>query len=394
MLKILADENLPFAKEAFGSLGEVRLLPGRAITREVLLDVEVLLVRSITTVNDALLRGTPVRFVGTATIGFDHLDREYLAASNIAFASAIGSNANSVAEYVIAALLHWAVSHNLELAGKSLGVVGAGNVGSRVIPKARALGLNVLVNDPPLARKFRNAREAPPFEFLPLSDLGQADFITLHTPLTSTGPEPTYHLFNEARLSAMKRGSVLLNTARGAVVDNLALKKALQANHLAGAILDVWENEPHLDLELLRGVHLATPHIAGYSFEGKLQGTRQIYEALCAFLKAAPAWDATRHLPAPARHLIKIAASTRSNLEILHEAVCHAYDIAADDRALRAGFYRDDWTAVQRGRHFDQLRRAYPIRREFGSYTLSCDPGQAPLAETLRELGFQIAAFS
>ena len=394
MLNILADENIPFAREAFGTLGEVRLLPGRAITRETLREVQVLLVRSITTVNAALLQGTPVRFVGTATIGFDHIAREDLQASNISFASAIGSNANSVAEYVVAALLHWAVAHNATLAGKTLGVVGAGHVGRRVIPKARALGMAVLVNDPPLARYFRTAAGAPEFEFLPLSELMQADFITLHTPLTLHGPDATHHLFDETRLRAMRRDGVLLNTARGPVVDNAALKKILQTPDLAGAILDVWENEPLPDPELLRRAHLATPHIAGYSFDGKVQGTWQIYEALCRFLRVAPSWEAAPYLPAPSQPVIMMGGMKGSTHEILHQVVRRAYDLAADDSALRAGWERREGNEAQRGQHFDHLRRVYPTRREFGNYTVQFDQEQAPLAETLRALGFQTAPAS
>jgi erythronate-4-phosphate dehydrogenase len=392
VLQILADENIPFARAAFGTLGNVEVMPGRAITREALRGVEVLLVRSITPVNANLLHGTSVRFLGTATIGVDHVDLDYLQANNIAFASAIGSNANSVAEYVVAALLHWAVSRNTGLREKTLGVVGAGHVGSRVIEKARALGLRVLVNDPPLAREFQTAHRTPPFEFLTLDDLMPADFVTLHTPLTRQGTDPTYHLFDEKRLRAMKRGSVLINTARGPVAGNQSLKKALQAQHLSGVILDVWENEPNPDLELLRDAHLATPHIAGYSFDGKLQGTLQIYAALCRFLGVSPSWDATSCLPVLAQPIIEAGSMGGSTAEALHEIVRQAYNPDGDDRALREGFCRSDWTEEQRGRHFDQLRRTYPIRREFGNYKVRLKSNQIHLAACLQALGFQIYA--
>ena len=388
-MKILADENIPFAAEAFATVGEVVLRAGRAIAREDLHDAEVLLVRSITPVNADLLQGTPVRFVGTATIGVDHVDLDYLQNSGIAFASAIGCNANSVAEYLIAALLHWASHQHIELAGKTLGVVGAGHVGSRVIHKARALGLRVMVNDPPLARKFRAEGNIPPFEFLPLPEILQADFVTLHTPLTCDGSNPTFHLFDAARLRAMKPAAVLINTARGPVVDNDALNQALQEQRLAGAILDVWENEPQPDAELLARTHLATPHVAGYSFDGKVQGTRQIYEALCRFLTILPAWDAAAHLPPPAQPMIRAGNSYSNDLEVLQQIVRQAYDIAADDQALRAGFDRVDWTASERSRHFDQLRRGYPMRREFGNYTVALRENQFHIAPFLREWGFK-----
>lgn len=389
-LKILADENIPFAAETFGALGEVKFLPGRAITRAALSDCEALLVRSVTPVNAVLLEGTPVRFVGTATIGVDHVDLGYLQARGLAFASAAGCNANSVAEYVAAALLHWAVKSKTDLQGRTLGIVGAGNVGSRVLQKAGALGLQVLVNDPPLARKFQNEQTPPPFAFLPLDQLMQADFISLHTPLTRTGEDATHHLFDEARLAAMKPGSVLINSARGAVVDNQALKKMLHSGRMAGAILDVWENEPHPDLELLRRTHLATPHIAGYSLDGKVQGTRLIYEALCRFLGVTPCWPpADAVLPVVKKPVIEIDEPGGSVEETLHEIVRQAYDIAADDDELRTGFQRAE-NEEQRGRCFEQLRRAYPVRREFGNYTVALGARTCHLAAPLQQLGFQI----
>jgi len=392
VLKIIADENIPFAVAAFGALGEVRLLPGRTLAQEDLRDADILLVRSITNVNADLLRGTPVRFVGTATIGVDHIDGEYLKTNGIAFASAIGSNANSVAEYVTAALLHLAAVRGLALAGKILGVLGAGHVGSRVIQKARALGMQVLVCDPPLARNFQAAQTSPPFEFFSLAEIMHADFITLHTPLTAAGTDRTHHLFDEKCLRALQRGSVLINTARGAVVDNLALKKVLQAGALAAAVLDVWENEPHPDSGLLSLTTIATPHIAGYSFDGKVQGTQQIYAALCRFLKVHPSWNAAAALPAPAQPAIQINETFNSEAEVLHKIVRQAYDIGADDRALSSGFEPNASTKAQPECHFDQLRRTYPVRREFGNYSVILKKAKSGLAKKLRGLGFQTAS--
>jgi erythronate-4-phosphate dehydrogenase len=300
MHKIIADENIPCAREAFSHLGEVRLLPGRAITRESLLDADLLLVRSITPVNAKLLQNTAVRFVGTATIGTDHVDTAYLERQNIAFASATGSNANSVAEYVVAALVHRAIKHGLSLASLTLGVVGVGHVGSRVEKMATALGMRVRLNDPPLARQTHDP------QYLPLDALMEADVITLHTPLAREGEDATFHLFDATRLQAMKCGSMLINTSRGAVVDNAALKTALQSGHLAAAILDVWENEPDIDVELLRLVEIGTPHIAGYSLDGKLNGTHQIYLAACEFIGVAPQWRLESALPPVRQPLIAL----------------------------------------------------------------------------------------
>ncbi len=380
MHKIIADENIPGAREAFSHLGEVRLLPGRAITRETLLDTNILLVRSITSVNTKLLQNTAVHFVGTATIGTDHVDTAYLEQQGIAFASAAGSNANSVAEYVVAALVHHAITSGLSLAQLILGIVGVGHIGSRVEKMAAALGMRVLLNDPPLARQTYDPK------YLPLAALMEADVITLHTPLTHAGEDATFHLFDAARLHAMKRGSVLINTSRGAVVDNAALKSALQSGHLAAAILDVWENEPDIDVELLRLVEIGTPHIAGYSLDGKLNGTYQIYLAACEFLGVAPQWRLETALPSVSQPLISLPSVSRRSEEILQSAVQYAYDIAADDRRLRACL---NLLPEERGRHFDRLRRDYPVRREFHNYLVNSSGNEPAFMKQLKALGFR-----
>ncbi|MCI0698840.1 4-phosphoerythronate dehydrogenase PdxB [candidate division KSB1 bacterium] len=380
MHKIIADENIPCVREAFSRLGEVRLLPGRAITRETLLDANILLVRSITPVNAKLLQNTAIRFVATATIGTDHVDIEYLEQQGIVFASAAGSNANSVAEYVVAALVHHAVTYGLSLAQLTLGVVGVGHIGSRVEKMATALGMRVLLNDPPLARQTRDPK------YLPLDALMQADVITLHTPLTHEGEDATFHLFDAERLHAMKRGSMLINTSRGPVVDNAALKAALQSGHLAAAILDVWENEPEIDVELLRLVEIGTPHIAGYSLDGKLNGTHQIYLAACEFLGVTPQWQLETALPPVSQPLISLSLAGRKREEILQSAIQPAYDIAADDRRLRACL---NLPPEERGRYFDRLRRDYPVRREFHNYLVELSGNEPAFIKQLKALGFR-----
>ncbi len=380
MHKIIADENIPGVSEAFSHLGEICLLPGRAITRETLLDANFLLVRSITPVNAKLLQNTAVRFVGTATIGTDHVDTAFLDQQNITFVSAAGSNADSVAEYVVAALVHHAVTYGLALAPLTLGVVGVGHIGSRVARMAAALGMRVLLNDPPLARQTHDP------QYLPLDALMEADMITLHTPLTHEGEDATVHLFDAARLRAMKRGSMLINTSRGAVVDNAALKAALQSGHLSAAILDVWEHEPDIDSELLRLIEIGTPHIAGYSLDGKLNGTWQIYLAACEFLGVAPQWQLATALPAVGQPLILLPSAGRRSEEILQSVIPHAYDIAADDRRLRAGL---NMRAEERGRYFDGLRRDYPVRRGFHNYLVNLSGNEPASARLLKALGFR-----
>lgn len=389
MLKIVADKNIPFVQSAFATLGEVRLMPGRDITPAALRDADMLLVRSITAVNAALLSDTPVKFVATATIGMDHLDCDYLNQQKITYASAAGCNANAVAEYLCAALLFCAVQRNLTLENLTIGIVGVGNVGSKVAAKAAALGLRVLLNDPPRARRLTGAeREQSPF--LPLPELLQADLITLHTPLTHSGPDATFHLFDENTLRRMKPGSLFINTARGAVVDNAALKAVLRDKHLSPAILDVWENEPQIDAELLQHVMLATPHIAGYSFEGKLRATQMIYEAACRFLKVKPAWDATPYLPPILQPTILLDKNISNSNRRLNEAIRHTYDIAADDHLLRQGFAAPHANADARGRWFDRLRHEYAYRREFSNYIINNLRKGEPAAAVLRGIGFNV----
>ncbi|HEX9951608.1 MAG TPA: 4-phosphoerythronate dehydrogenase, partial [Rubricoccaceae bacterium] len=279
-LRIVCDANIPAAEDAFGRLGTVRLLPGHGITRAALQDADVLLVRSVTRVDASLLEGTPVRFVGTATAGVDHVDTEALARLGVAFASAPGSNATSVVEYVLASLLEVAVSDGVELPGKVLGVVGAGAVGGRLVPRARALGMEVLVCDPPRADAGHTDHD-----YRPLGDvLAEADIVTLHTPLTAPGesPWPTRAMIGAEALAAMRTGAVLVNAARGAIVDGDALLAA--RSRLSAIVLDCWPGEPAPAPALVAAADLATPHIAGYSAEGKLNGTVMVDAALRSWL--------------------------------------------------------------------------------------------------------------
>ncbi len=261
-MKIIADENIPFVAECFSSIGEVEVVPGREITPGVVADADVLLVRSITPVSADLLAPSKVRFVGTATIGFDHIDIEYLSQNKIGFASAPGSNANSAAEYVIAAMLNIGKRHSIDLEGKSIGIIGVGNVGGRVAKKASALGMKLLLNDPPLHRQTG----AP--KYLSIEKLFDCDFVTLHTPLTFEGEDKTFHLADDKFFKSLKKGCIFINASRGGVVDSSALKAAIEESRLNATVLDVWENEPDIDVELLEMVDIGTPHIAGYSLDG------------------------------------------------------------------------------------------------------------------------------
>ena len=379
-MKIVADENIPFVKEAFSGLGEVTTVEGRRITHSALAGAEMLLVRSVTKVGAPLLEGTKVRFVGTATIGADHVDLAYLRKRGIAFAAAPGSNATSVAEYVTAALLVLARRGGYRLARKSIGIVGVGNVGSRVEAMARALGMKVLLNDPPLARKTGNPK------YLPLARLFKADFLTIHTPLTMEGPDATYQMVNEDFVARMKEGAVLINTARGAIAEGRALKRALDGDHLAEVVLDVWENEPNPDASLIERTAIATPHIAGYGYDGKVRGMEMIYRAACKHLKAKPRWRMADVLPPPPYPQLLLKARARNDEDVIRDAVLTVCDVEADDAAMRKIL---QLPAEDRPAHFDKLRRDYPVRREFHNTRVSIQGSRAALARALKGIGFR-----
>lgn len=373
-MKIIADANIPFVREAFGALGEIVLAPGRRIDATLVREADLLLVRSVTPVNAPLLDGSRVRFVATATIGTDHVDQNHLSSKGIRFASAAGSNANSVAEYLVAGLLELASRHKFRLRDKTLGIVGVGNVGSRVVRFAEALGLRVLQNDPP-----RQRTENLP-HFAPLNELiAEADIITTHVPLTREGPDATFHLFDKERLAALEaRRPFLINTARGAVVDNKALLKAIDGEWVRGVVLDVWENEPNILPELLDVADVGTPHIAGYSFDGKVNGTRMIYEAACKFFGIQPTWKPS--LPPPEVPLIELTVSSgEDDDEVLRRVVQRVYDITADDTALRTNL-----------RAFDELRAEYPVRREFFNTRLTLRGADDELRSKFAALGFKL----
>ena len=378
-MKIIADENIPYVKEAFSTLGEVSLLPGRKMDGASVSDADVLLVRSVTEVNEALLEGSRIGFVGTATIGTDHIDQSFLESRGIGFASAFGSNANSVAEYVVAALLNLAGRKGFRLRDKAIGVIGVGNIGSRVVRMAEALGMTVLQNDPPLKRKTRAPR------FLPIDSLFEADILTLHTPLTMKGRDATYHMVNERFFDGVKPGSILINTSRGPVVETEALHKAVDYERLSLVVLDVWENEPHIDTSLLERVTLGTPHIAGYSLDGKANGAEMIYQALCKFLGQEPKWRAKDSLPPPVPQ-IEVEVAGRDDEDVLREAVGKVYDIERDDAALREILKVPE---AERGWFFDRRRKEYPIRREFFNTTLILKDGSKDLQRKFAALGFQ-----
>jgi erythronate-4-phosphate dehydrogenase len=322
-----------------------------------------------------------VRFVGTVTIGTDHVDETYLASKGITFVSAPGSNSNSVAEYMAAALLTWSRRTGEALHGKIIGIVGVGNVGSKVLRVVKALGMKAILNDPPLSRATGESK------YRPLEELMKADFITVHVPLTKSGEDATYHLFDEARILKMKSGSVLINASRGAVVDGTALSEALMSNHLSAAVLDVWEGEPKINTKLLSQVMLATPHIAGYSLDGKLNACRMVYESACKFINAFPEWKINTAINPPESARIIIPQNVTTEHEIVSFAVREAYDIEYDDMTLRKLVEIEE---AQRGKYFMKLRADYRVRREFFNRIVILSSQQAGSSKMLRDLGFLV----
>ena len=279
-MKILFDENIPYAEAFFSSLGECHAFHGRDLSPAQAREADILLVRSITQVNRELLGDNPnTRFVGTATIGTDHVDRAYLAEHSIPFSNAPGGNAQSVADYVLSSVLVLAQKYQWQLDALSIGVIGAGNIGSKVAIWAEALGMNVLLCDPPL-EEAGDTRE-----FVSLEQAMQADIISLHVPLIRTGSHPSYMMFDKARLAMLGKGQTLINTCRGDVVDNQALLALMKSGKALNLVMDVWQNEPNVLNELISYAQLSTAHIAGYSLEGKAKGTEILYRKVCELLK-------------------------------------------------------------------------------------------------------------
>jgi erythronate-4-phosphate dehydrogenase len=378
-MKIIADENIPFVRESFSTLGEVTTLPGRKITAKSLGAAEVLLVRSVTRVGAELLSGSKVQFVATATIGFDHVDIEYLQNERIGFASAPGCNSNSVAEYVLSALMVLAERRGFSLPEKTVGIVGCGNVGSKVQAKLRALGVACLVNDPPLKDRTGDS------SFVSLEEIFSADIITLHVPLERDGKYPTFEMVDESFLAKMKPDAVLINTSRGNVVDERALLNALQSGRIA-AVLDVWQSEPNINCQILEWVELATPHIAGYSFDGKVRGTEMIYQAACKFFGATPTWKPSDHLPATPIKQLSFSDAVEDN-EVIRGSILSSYDIRDDDASLRKML---TISQRERGSYFESLRKNYPVRREFTSTEIRISKRREVLAEILTGIGFRV----
>lgn len=373
---IVADENIPLLEAFFGALGTLRRLPGRSITADDVREADVLLVRSVTRVDAALLEGSKVRFVGTCTIGTDHLDTTYLAQRGVAWSSAPGCNARGVVDYVLSSLTILAQRNRASLSGRRYGVVGAGEVGGRLSAVLNELGWQVWVCDPP-----RQQREGGDFVTLE-TIVRECDVISVHTPLDAD----TRHLFDENVLRLLRPGTWLVNAARGPVVDNTALKTVLLSRSDLQVVLDVWEHEPYVDPELAALCQIVTPHIAGYSYDGKVRGTAQVYQACCAALGLAVTVELASLLPA--QWLMEMTLSAEADVDWAMLQVCRAvYDPRDDDQSLRQTLQLD--AAAQRGA-FDLLRKHYPLRRELDALTVRVNGVAPALTQRLRALGVTV----
>jgi erythronate-4-phosphate dehydrogenase len=354
-MNLIVDENIVFAKEAFAEFGNLKLVNGRTLTNTDIKDADVLIVRSITRVDEGLLKNSIVKFIGTATIGTDHIDLKYLEENNITFADAKGSNADSVAEYLFTALLKVVSNKGISLKGSTIGIVGVGNIGGRVFKLAKSMGMNVIKNDPPLERNGIGTN------YVKLDEILKADIITLHVPFRDEGIDNTFHLLNRNNLKEIKNECIIVNTSRGAVIDNLALLKETNKKNFE-LILDVWENEPEINIDLLEKTKIGTQHIAGYSLEGKVNGTKMIFEALCKYLNIIPAWHPK--LSATKPDTLELPKG-KSDEECLYKLFSTVYNIEKDDSDLRKLIRMKD---KERAEYFDKLRKNYPVRREFYNY--------------------------
>ena len=365
-MNIVADQNMPLVQELFGQFGDVQLMQGREICADRIAGADMLLVRSVTEVNENLLSGSSIKFVGSATAGIDHIDTDYLATNNIHFAYAPGCNAQAVVEYVLSAFCNLCS----EWQCRTVGIVGCGHVGGRLYQYLKSLGVNTRVYDP-----FLLSETIP--DLCVFDDLYDCDIISLHTPLTFDGPYPTFHLFDEEVLDRLNPQSLLINTSRGGVIDNQALFGILSAGKELKVVLDVWEGEPSINQDLLDLVSIATPHIAGYSDQGKIRGTSTLLDAAQGFF--------SHPLKLNVADFIK---DTPVQLELksahIAEALLASYDVASNDQNFRHAIADSELSLPEA---FDNFRKNYPQRNEYSCFRVS---KKHPCSEQLVALGFDV----
>lgn len=374
-MKIVIDDKIPYIRGAFEPFAEVVYLPGNKTTPEVVKDADAIVTRTRTKCNRDLLTGSKVKFIATATIGHDHIDTEFCKQAGIEWTNAPGCNAESVNQYIASALFSYSMKKRFDLKEKTIGIVGVGHVGSKVARLCETIGMKVLLNDPP------RERVEGPEQFVSLEKIqNEADIITFHVPLNIKGDDTTFHMVDEKFIQNLKKKPLLINSCRGEVFDTKATKKALQTGAISGFIADCWENEPDIDLELLEMADYGTPHIAGYSKDGKANGTKMSVQAISRFFNLGiDNWE-PENVELPEKTTIEIDGNQRREYSILAEAILSTYDIENDDEALR-----------ENPQLFEKLRGDYPVRREFDSYTIKMKSMEETMKLKLLKLGFFIS---
>lgn len=371
-MEIIADNKIPYLKGVLEPYAGVKYMDGKEINREVVRDADGLIIRTRTKCDKDLLEGSKVKFIATATIGFDHIDTHYCEANDIYWTNAPGCNSGSVYQYMASVLINLSRQGRFHFSDKTLGIIGVGNVGKKVAHLGQILGMEVLLNDPP--RERREGSE----EFVDFKTIIQkADIITLHVPLIYEGNEKTYHLIDSHVLNNLGTDKILINSSRGEVVDNYALKQSLITKKIKTAVLDVWENEPGIDRELLRHVAIGTPHIAGYSRDGKANGTAMSVRALSRFFKLGLEDWYPDNVEKPEHSEIRV--NDNELIEVMEKAILFTYDVKNDDRDLR-GQVKD----------FEGLRGDYPVRREFHNFMVNAALLDRQTKVKLQKLGFNL----
>ncbi len=374
-MKIIIDDKIPYIRGAFEDVAEVIYLPGSKTTAEIAKNADAIVTRTRTICNEKLLAGSSVKFIATATIGYDHIDTDYCDAAGIKWTNAPGCNSKSVEQYIASALMVLAETKKLKLKDLCIGIVGVGNVGSKVAKICEIFGMKVLLNDPPRERAERSDK------FVSLETIkNEADIISLHVPLNIKGEDATFHMGNESFFSALKKRPVLINSCRGEVIKTDAVKKALKTKQLSSFVCDCWENEPDLDLELLEMTEIATPHIAGYSKDGKAKGTLMSVLAISDFFGLGLNNWQPSGVELPTNPIIEIDGEGMNEQEVFSKAILHTYDIRHDDKLLRLS-----------PEHFEQQRGDYPTRREFQAFTIRTQRVEEKTLEKLELLGFNVS---
>jgi erythronate-4-phosphate dehydrogenase len=374
-MKIIIDDKIPYIRGAFEDVAEVIYLPGSKTTAEIVRDADAIVTRTRTICNEKLLAGSSVKFIATATIGYDHIDTDYCDAAGIKWTNAPGCNSKSVEQYIASTLMVLAETKKLQLKDLCIGIVGVGNVGSKVAEICEIFGMKVLLNDPP------RERAEGPEKFVSLETVkNEADIISLHVPLNTKGEDATFHMGDESFFSALKKKPVLINSCRGEVIKTDAVKKALKTKQISAFVCDCWENEPDLDLELLGMTEIATPHIAGYSKDGKAKGTLMSVLAISDFFGLGLNNWQPSGVELPTNPNIEIDGEGMTEQEVFSKAILHTYDIRHDDKLLRLS-----------PEHFEQQRGDYPTRREFPAFTVRTQRVEEKTLEKLKQIGFNTA---